>query len=806
MKKNLLILFVLLLNLNVFSQNSLCNIGAGCSDSPLNFPNTFNNGNAENGPDYGCLTEQPNPAWYFLGIDQSGDIEITISQVDINGNPIDVDFICYGPFSDPNIACNNTSILNASTIIDCSYLPDDTEYLSIPNVQSDEFYILLITNYANTEGSITMTQTNQNDPNSGSTDCSYACSVHLENDINICLNNNYTLTTELGNASMEDSATYKWFKNNDSTPIPGATSSTYNIIGSNSITTDIYKVEVIADLCEDIASDEITVHYVDVTSNLKLTNISAIQNCDIDGNNDGLSIFDLTTIEDEIANTENANDYTFLYYTDSALTQLINNPSNFQNSSNNQTIFISITHNTFIGCESIAEFKLEAFDTPTATQLDDWLYCDDNNDGFYEFDLASLLTNIYNGQDILKYSISFHKTISDAEGNINALPLTYTNNTAYQDENIYIRIENKLNSSCYDISNFTIRVLGAPIANQINDWIVCDNQDNDGFYEFDFSLLYSDLLNGQDPNEITLSFYQSLVDAEYKIKPYDIIYTNNNNFTEEEIFVRLENLEGCVNFTSFYINVIKTPIFDVDEDTKYICTNLLPQTVIFKIKNAQDNYSYSWKDENGNELSATSSLNATQQGDYTITATTLDGNDCNTTKTVHLLPAVPAEILDISIYEYYQNDNFTIDINISGTGVYQFSLDEVNDFQNSPTIINIKPGVHTIYVKEMNGCGIISKEINLFGFRPYFSPNGDGKHDIWKVQGINFNPLAKIHIFDRYGKLMAQIYPERNEGWDGFVNGKPAPEGEYWFIAEITNNKQDNIIRKGHFSLIRTKI
>ena len=155
--------------------------------------------------------------------------------------------------------------------------------------------------------------------------------------------------------------------------------------------------------------------------------------------------------------------------------------------------------------------------------------------------------------------------------------------------------------------------------------------------------------------------------------------------------------------------------------------------------------------------------------------------------------------------EYYSPENFIIDVQVLGSGIYQYALDDVNGtFQEDPQLVNVSPGVHTIFVKEMNDCGVTSKTIDVFGFSPFFSPNGDGKHDIWKVQGINFKSTAKIYIFDRYGKLMYQFHPAYESGWNGLYNGKTAPEGEYWFTAEMINNSGASFIRKGHFSLKRT--
>ncbi|MBK6521148.1 MAG: hypothetical protein IPG08_01795 [Sphingobacteriaceae bacterium] len=81
MKKILSILalcFVFLFTTN--AQTSCANAQPFCAGgtSGGTFPATVNGPAAENGPNYGCLGTQPNPAWYFLQISQSGNLDILI--------------------------------------------------------------------------------------------------------------------------------------------------------------------------------------------------------------------------------------------------------------------------------------------------------------------------------------------------------------------------------------------------------------------------------------------------------------------------------------------------------------------------------------------------------------------------------------------------------------------------------------------------------------------------------------------------------------------------------------------------------
>src|SRR5690606_1039444 len=142
------------------------------------------------------LFSTPNPAWFYLQVAQSGDLEFIISQstggFDENGNPIgatlDVDFVVWGPFDNFEGNCDNlddcscpnntsgTANYPYGNVIDCSYDPQATETMTIPNAQAGEYYIVLITNYTfvmpGTAGFIMLAQTNLGDTGAGETDCS----------------------------------------------------------------------------------------------------------------------------------------------------------------------------------------------------------------------------------------------------------------------------------------------------------------------------------------------------------------------------------------------------------------------------------------------------------------------------------------------------------------------------------------------------------------------------------------------------------------------------------------------------------
>src|SRR5690625_3486854 len=139
-----------------------------CSDQSYNFPNNTS-GSAPSNPDYGCLGSQPAPVWYYLKIDNSGPIQLSLAQYSGSGSNLDIDFAMWGPFTDIPSGCYQIMSGNLAPI-QCSYSPSHTETIGIgmpggsgtdgsstpPAAQTGEYYILLLTNYSKQAGYISL--------------------------------------------------------------------------------------------------------------------------------------------------------------------------------------------------------------------------------------------------------------------------------------------------------------------------------------------------------------------------------------------------------------------------------------------------------------------------------------------------------------------------------------------------------------------------------------------------------------------------------------------------------------------------
>ena len=131
-----------------------------CTADGLSFPAATNAGRAERGNRYGCLRSAPNPAWYYMKMDEPGRIVMSLTARS------DIDFAVWGPYADVDAAKASCGRLPNPT--DCSYSSTRFETPEIPRTAvRGEVYVLLFTNFANRVQQMSLAKTG----GLGTTDC-----------------------------------------------------------------------------------------------------------------------------------------------------------------------------------------------------------------------------------------------------------------------------------------------------------------------------------------------------------------------------------------------------------------------------------------------------------------------------------------------------------------------------------------------------------------------------------------------------------------------------------------------------------
>ncbi|MDQ8011764.1 MAG: T9SS type B sorting domain-containing protein [Flavobacterium nitrogenifigens] len=239
---------------------------------------------------------------------------------------------------------------------------------------------------------------------------------------------------------------------------------------------------------------------------------------------------------------------------------------------------------------------------------------------------------------------------------------------------------------------------------------------------------------------------------------------------------------GCKNTTRTPVNIVINTPPAVTDETLPLC-----QFKSITLDAGISGMSYLWS--NANET--TQQITVSKGGKYTVVVTSPE--NCSSTKTImveeHIIPQiarVDVEGTRAIIYPVKAEDYF------------EYSVDGVH-YQDSTVFYDVPGGLQTAYAREKNRCGEAEKQFVVLVFPPFFTPNNDTYNDIWEVTGMENYPQAVVTIFDRYGKLVAQL-TRFKMSWDGTLNQVPLPASDYWYALKVDDSMP---VLRGHFTLKR---
>ncbi|GAA4901213.1 hypothetical protein GCM10023311_28620 [Flaviramulus aquimarinus] len=578
------------------------------------------------------------------------------------------------------------------------------------------------------------------------------------------------------------------------------------------LTTNTYYATQTINTCESMNRLPVNVTVYETVVLPQTSNIPDLSVCDSDLDGDdtnGYATFDLTTNESILLNGKSSSDFTFYYFTDAAYTNLIQTPSNqFINTiQNNQTVYVRIENNLDATCYTDISFDVNVYELPVIQPSITLINCDEDTDGFTNFNLNEANAIISNNSEELTFT--YHLSLSDANTNkVNTINASSFNNTIANV--VYVRVESI--EGCFRVSTINLQVSTTSFPQGfLQELETCDEDDvNDGFYVFDLNLA-SELFIAEFPSGQSLSvhYYRNLNDAQ--LEQNEIVSTNaykNEEAFSQLLYVRVESDDNGACFglgPHLLLTVHPRPEFEIDQTGVYCLDNNPISLFTFNPKGA---YSYEWYDANGGIVSTQSNAIVTVGGLYSVKATSNFGCESfvESFEVVESAKAV-IEREDIAIVELSDNNSITInnENNNLGIGDYEFALDDINGpYGDEPFFDRVGAGSHIIYVKDKNRCGIAELEVFILGFPKFFTPNADGYNDVWKIKGLglDFSSVSTVRIYDRYGKLIKQLNAKNGE-WTGQFNGELLPESDYWFIAELVEISGRIKTYRGHFSLIR---
>ncbi|WP_179348260.1 T9SS type B sorting domain-containing protein [Winogradskyella pacifica] len=255
-------------------------------------------------------------------------------------------------------------------------------------------------------------------------------------------------------------------------------------------------------------------------------------------------------------------------------------------SAQTEIVYMRVENST-TGCYAIEALDIIVNTLPYVGDLSNYVqqytFCEDVSDGIGQFVFENKDSEALDGQT--GKAVSYYLNPTDADNKTNAIDKTSIYENISNPQQIYVRIDNTTDESCYTTSSFTIEVGTNPTYNEPTNWFVCDDISNDGSELFDFSSIADEVKAGI-PDIQSVKFFTTENDARNNTNEIPLQYTNTVN--PQQIFVQIDNGTICQSITSFVVNVIKVPDVTLAEPM-IECDDDTDGTLVFDLTGAQSN-------------------------------------------------------------------------------------------------------------------------------------------------------------------------------------------------------------------------
>ena len=227
--------------------------------------------------------------------------------------------------------------------------------------------------------------------------------------------------------------------------------------------------------------------------------------------------------------------------------------------------------------------------------------------------------------------------------------------------------------------------------------------------------------------------------------------------------------------------------------------------------NASGGINYYWLTDDSSSMSCLDCTNPLVRPKQTqiYSVVISDQYDCadtlSTTVIVDTLPVIVITPNDTTV-------KYGSEIQLNVSGAYQYSWSPPGAVSHyalvSPYAVITRPITFVVVGIDERGCpNTDSVRINVDYSDPIFipsafSPNGDGRNDIFRIGSFSFQRLLEFKVFNRWGQEIFST-TDPNQGWDGTWKGSLQNPGVFQYIIRIAWPDGKIELYKGDVTLVR---
>ncbi len=295
------------------------------------------------------------------------------------------------------------------------------------------------------------------------------------------------------------------------------------------------------------------------------------------------------------------------------------------------------------------------------------------------------------------------------------------------------------------------------------------------------------------------------------------IYQNAGTY---QVMLAIQNDELCNARDTAYLTVYAfDPVIPElsDKDTN-VCTLSKTVPLTAQVNNLNDDMAFLWSPANAILSDPTLQsviVDPSVSTEIYLTVTYTFGADIcvyEMSDTIHI-NNVPPDPVDILNPDTLVCIGQTVDLRVNGNDAYRYfwspSAGVPDPDSKETSVTPFETTRYTIVATDSLECTVFDSVLVMV--KPCcnmvvanaFSPNNDGKNDVFFLQTQESVIVLQFSIFNRYGQMVYDSI-DLSQSWDGTFIGQPADIGVYYYYLKYhcLGSKED-IVQKGDITLLR---
>lgn len=262
------------------------------------------------------------------------------------------------------------------------------------------------------------------------------------------------------------------------------------------------------------------------------------------------------------------------------------------------------------------------------------------------------------------------------------------------------------------------------------------------------------------------------------ILPFTTIADNETEGTET-IFVSMiwTNNDGILDTATATLNLLDYVAPSVIVEDVFVCGE--PETAVPVVSNGFGPFTYAWSSE---QTTPTATYSAGDEGDYSVAVT-----DFCETQFGDAFEVLEPDTFEVHPFLDLCLGMTSIDVAKGGGEPYIWEYPEDSLQLGNDAFLGLEEGWFNVIISDQ--CGL-SRLLTIYSHvcdtwvPNIFTPNGDGKNDMFHIYGIEGFPNSKVQIYNRWGNLVFEDDYYRNT-W----SGDDLPDGVYYYIFTRNDGK-----------------